>query len=171
MLSIAGKQSPMPARRPSGRGVPEPPRNLAPKPEKTGQAAHGRVCQRAEADFRPAMRRLPRLLPRLSSPRHRFPIALLDRNDYKKYPPYGILGGAMETSASFEARSAPSSYPTTFKIGNSGRPPAASAAGDIPGHCLRNLEVGRRLYGAEIAARRVTRTKTATCPSYPCRRC
>jgi len=26
-------------------------------------------------------------------------------------PPYGILGGAMETSASFEARSAPSSYP------------------------------------------------------------
>ena len=27
-------------------------------------------------------------------------------------PPYGILGGTMETSASFEARSAPSSYPT-----------------------------------------------------------
>src|SRR5262249_7047132 len=27
-------------------------------------------------------------------------------------PPYGISGGAMETSASFEARSAPSSYPT-----------------------------------------------------------
>src|SRR4029077_20492409 len=26
-------------------------------------------------------------------------------------PPYGILGGTMETSASFEARSAPSSYP------------------------------------------------------------
>jgi len=26
--------------------------------------------------------------------------------------PYGILGGTMETSASFEARSAPSSYPT-----------------------------------------------------------
>jgi hypothetical protein len=64
--------------------VPEPPRNLAPKREKTGQAAHGRVFQRAEADFRPAMRRLPRLLPRLSSPRHRFPPAPLDRNDYKK---------------------------------------------------------------------------------------
>ena len=30
-------------------------------------------------------------------------------------PPYGILGGTMETSASFEARSAPSSYPTTKK--------------------------------------------------------
>ena len=28
-------------------------------------------------------------------------------------PPYGILGEAMETSASFEARSAPWSYPTT----------------------------------------------------------
>jgi hypothetical protein len=27
-------------------------------------------------------------------------------------PPYGILGGAMETSASFEARSAPSPHPT-----------------------------------------------------------
>src|SRR5262249_54818206 len=27
-------------------------------------------------------------------------------------PPYGILGGTMETSALFEARSAPSSYPT-----------------------------------------------------------
>src|SRR5262249_38490090 len=29
-----------------------------------------------------------------------------------KNPPYGISGGTMETSASFEARSAPSSYPT-----------------------------------------------------------
>ena len=31
---------------------------------------------------------------------------------YRENPPYGILGRAMETSASFEARSAPSSYPT-----------------------------------------------------------
>ncbi len=30
---------------------------------------------------------------------------------HRFYPPYGILGGTMETSASFEARSAPSSYP------------------------------------------------------------
>jgi len=30
-------------------------------------------------------------------------------------PPYGILGEAMETSASFEARSAPLPYPTTGK--------------------------------------------------------
>ena len=29
--------------------------------------------------------------------------------------PYGILGGMMETSASFEARLAPLSYPTTAK--------------------------------------------------------
>ena len=29
-----------------------------------------------------------------------------------KTQPYGILGGTMETSASFEARSAPSPYPT-----------------------------------------------------------
>jgi transposase len=28
------------------------------------------------------------------------------------HPPYGILGRVMETSASFEARSAPSLYPT-----------------------------------------------------------
>ena len=32
-------------------------------------------------------------------------------------PPYGILGGTMETSASFEARSAPSSYPTASQAG------------------------------------------------------
>jgi hypothetical protein len=34
---------------------------------------------------------------------------------YPANPPYGILGGTMETSASFEARSAPSSYPTTLR--------------------------------------------------------
>ena len=33
---------------------------------------------------------------------------------YWENPPYGILGGAMETSASFEVRSAPSSYPTAL---------------------------------------------------------
>ncbi len=35
-------------------------------------------------------------------------------------PPYGILGGTMETSASFEARSAPSSYPTCRESSNHG---------------------------------------------------
>ena len=44
-------------------------------------------------------------------------------------PPYGILGRTMETSASFEARSAPSSHPTivdfALKISNS--PQTASA--------------------------------------------
>jgi len=32
---------------------------------------------------------------------------------YWKNPPYGILGGRTETSASFEALSAPSLYPTS----------------------------------------------------------
>jgi hypothetical protein len=41
-------------------------------------------------------------------------------------PPYGILGRTMETSASFEARSAPSFYPTIY--GHSG----AAAAGTVP---------------------------------------
>jgi hypothetical protein len=42
--------------------------------------------------------------------------ALSDIPALKPYPensPYGILGEAMETSASFEARSAPLPYPTT----------------------------------------------------------
>src|SRR6516162_9008930 len=30
-------------------------------------------------------------------------------------PPYGMIGGIEETSASFEARSAPRSYPTIFR--------------------------------------------------------
>jgi hypothetical protein len=42
-------------------------------------------------------------------------------------PPYGMIGGIEETSASYEARSAPRSYPT-----GGGRPPPATrwAAGD-----------------------------------------
>src|SRR2546421_8577343 len=36
-----------------------------------------------------------------------------------KNPPYGILGRAMETSASYEARSAPSLYPTGGRKGHS----------------------------------------------------
>jgi hypothetical protein len=38
--------------------------------------------------------------------------AVLGKTRTGENPPYGILGGTMETSASFEARSAPSSYPT-----------------------------------------------------------
>jgi hypothetical protein len=34
---------------------------------------------------------------------------------YRENPPYGILGEAMETSASFEARSAPLPYPTAIE--------------------------------------------------------
>src|SRR5213079_3009314 len=37
---------------------------------------------------------------------------------YRGKPPYGILGRAMETSASFEARSAPSPYPTEHRVGD-----------------------------------------------------
>jgi hypothetical protein len=45
-----------------------------------------------------------------STGRHR----LIDRPSSRtgENPPYGMIGGTMETSASFEARSAPSSYPT-----------------------------------------------------------
>ena len=38
--------------------------------------------------------------------------ALSDMPALGENPPYGIFGGTMETSASFEARSAPLSYPT-----------------------------------------------------------
>src|SRR5664280_1760623 len=34
-------------------------------------------------------------------------------------PPYGMIGGIEETSASFEARSAPRSHPTTTDVGTS----------------------------------------------------
>jgi hypothetical protein len=40
-----------------------------------------------------------------------------------------------------------------FKIGDSGKPPDASAAGEIPGHCLSNLVICRRQYGPECAVR------------------
>src|SRR5271167_2636724 len=43
-------------------------------------------------------------------------------------PPYGILGGTMETSASFEARSAPSSYPTSSQSAIVGDSPRAAAS-------------------------------------------
>ena len=48
-------------------------------------------------------------------------------------PPYGILGGTMETSASFEARSAPSSYPTASQSGFAG---LSAEAAEIPSGCL-----------------------------------
>jgi len=38
-------------------------------------------------------------------------------------PPYGMIGGIEETSASFEARSAPRSYPTTCGSTILPRPP------------------------------------------------
>jgi hypothetical protein len=50
-------------------------------------------------DGKPESRGRPRLIFR--------PLSRTGEN-----PPYGILGETMETSASFEGRSAPSSYPT-----------------------------------------------------------
>jgi hypothetical protein len=42
-------------------------------------------------------------------------------------PPYGILGGAVETSASFEARSAPPPHPTPLSRGEGKRPRVTAA--------------------------------------------
>ena len=39
-------------------------------------------------------------------------------------PPYGMIGGTVETSASFEARYAPLSYPTAGGVGSTGVPTA-----------------------------------------------
>jgi hypothetical protein len=64
----------------------------------------------------------------------------------RENPPYGILGGTMETSASFEARSAPSSYPTHRPT----RPtilPDCGRRGVIPvptAICFRKTQINRR---------------------------
>jgi hypothetical protein len=55
--------------------------------------------QGTKDDGKPESRGRPRLIFR--------PLSRTGEN-----PPYGILGETMETSASFEGRSAPSSYPT-----------------------------------------------------------
>ena len=65
----------MPARRPSGRGVPEHLRNLERQTRNSGQAANCRAFCRSETDFRPAIRCLPESL--------RFPLVLPDRNTYR----------------------------------------------------------------------------------------
>ena len=49
---------------------------------------------------------IARRRPGRSRLRHQ-PLSRIEENS-----PYGIIGGAMETSASFEARYAPSLYPT-----------------------------------------------------------
>jgi hypothetical protein len=64
-------------------------------------------------------------------------------------PPYGILGGTMETSASFEARSSPSSYPCTIqslgirsfrRIGRKTRVCARIVVPRRPGESRRNFQ-------------------------------
>src|SRR5215469_2719367 len=54
-------------------------------------------------------------------------------------PPYGMIGGTVETSASFEARYAPLSYPTTGKE-NSESILASSLAGDIARYRLKRRQ-------------------------------
>ena len=59
-------------------------------------------------------------------------------------PPYGMIGRIEETSASFEARSAPRSYPTT--LGHSrrsrfGRESACPPVSDMSGGCQLRSEV------------------------------
>src|SRR5712671_5378909 len=59
-------------------------------------------------------------------------------------PPYGMIGGVEETSASFEARSAPRSYPTTSAEARGGR--RRYGSGSIPGELsIRN---GHRSYSS-----------------------
>src|SRR6266550_7015143 len=73
-------------------------------------------------------------------------------------PPYGMIGGIEETSASFEARSAPRSYPTDLhrpravrwrprgrrrSVGRGGHRPAIEPRKPIPG-CRRRFERGRQ---------------------------
>ena len=59
-----------------------------------------------------------RLKP-LTSGRHRLKSQPSSRTG--ENPPYGMIGGIEETSASFEARSAPRSYPTEATNSDSGR--------------------------------------------------
>src|SRR5208283_3514290 len=66
-------------------------------------------------------------------------------------PPYGMIGGIEETSASFEARSAPRSYPTEEARGEIPRAYSAKgngAIGQASSHCalprLCKLKVVRR---------------------------
>jgi len=73
----------MPARRPSGRRVPEHLRNLERQTENSGQAANCRAFCRSETDFRPAIRCLPRVLPEFPGFPSPFILVLPDRNACK----------------------------------------------------------------------------------------
>jgi hypothetical protein len=73
----------MPTSRPSGRGVPDHQPDLERKAETSGQAANGRAFCRSKTDFRPAIRRLPRVLPGFLSLPPQFPLVPPNRNAYK----------------------------------------------------------------------------------------
>jgi hypothetical protein len=75
----------MPVKRPSGRGVPEPLRNLERQTQNSGQAANCRAFCDSETDFRPAIRCLPRVLPGFPGfppPLMLLILVLRDRNAY-----------------------------------------------------------------------------------------
>jgi len=65
-------------------------------------------------------------------------------------PPYGILGRTMETSASFEARSTPSFYPTIYghfgAAANGAVPPPGGGSGLVLGRDPRSYDRGYQLF-------------------------
>ena len=72
--------------------------------------------------------------------------------------PYGMLGGIVETSASFEARSAPRSYPTrprpreskpAIRVAGRTMTPARKAPSDFPGAQIARHEPRRVAWGLE----------------------
>src|SRR5215471_15244852 len=66
-------------------------------------------------------------------------------------PPYGMIGRVEETSASFEARSAPRSYPTAGGRPAMGVPTAIATLGGLAG--LRDPQSGqRRLVASEFVS-------------------
>ena len=66
-------------------------------------------------------------------------------------PPYGMIGGIEETSASFEARSAPRSYPTeNDPVANTSVSTFTQALADLGWTDGRNLRMDLRWFGDDI---------------------
>jgi ABC transporter substrate binding protein len=84
--------------------------------------------------------------------------------------PYGMIGGIVETSASFEARSAPRSYPTGINVRESYRRTAAfvvkilkgAKPGDLPLEFPTKLELVINLAAAKALGLTVPPTLLAT---------
>jgi hypothetical protein len=99
-------------------------------------------------------------------------------------PPYGMIGGIEETSASFEARSAPRSYPTDLhrpravrwrprgrrrSVGRGGHRPAIEPR-KLKSGCRRRFERGRQHEQAHYRERLVgpAWSKNLACADAPC---